>query len=278
MGMSVMAWMSRPTYHVPDPVADPSAELTETVTDVQLASPMPDASLDPAESLALAALRPLLGDHRPTRIDAFVDCRSSAITGAPARTCRLAAAAGLTTIMPICLWGEDAPEVINAISVVAGRLPPDGIAVLSAVQRIIEPDTRAPGWSGRRLGDASAAVLLSARYVPGTRPVLAASIGPATDRYDLVADALAAAGQAPAVRMLISDPAHGPLASPCWPDVYFGVADALVRLATDQKTYEGNKVSILVTHGRDSTTAVLVLGTEDHCVRPEELEQRTRSG
>lgn len=270
--MKAIAWMSAPTWHLPAvgngrmiaPVEHlPYQRIYEAFGRDWLPLPpgpaVPDASPDTAEELALAALLPLLEGHAPTRVDRLVDCRSGAMTSGPAPSYRLALAAGLTAATPTALSGQDGPEIVHAVSVLARSLPHDGTAVVSAVQRVVSPDTRTPAWSSRPLGDAAAAVLVSVEPFPRSRPVLAAVVGPAGRRGDPLARALVLAGLDPLspYDRVVSDPADAGAH-----DAYFGVADVLIRLARHDCAHHPLETTVVSVHGRNGTAAALVLGTE----------------
>lgn len=276
-----LAWISTPVCRVADP-AERAAEPTEhqvyrrvyeahgrAWTSAATVGPVPDAWPLSAEDLALQALRPLLDDHCPATVDFFVDCRSGAMVGGPAPTYRLAMSAGMTTATPVCVWGQDGPELAFAISILARRLPAEGTAVLSACQRIVSPDPRAPAWTSLVLGDAAAAVLLSKRRFPGSRPILALQInGAARAGGNLLERTLHKAGleRDRHVWTLVADPrrsATGAASCSRWPDVYFGVADILVRLAEYSADRGGQGIGALLTHGRAGTSAAWILGTEE---------------
>lgn len=270
--MKAIAWMSAPTWYLPPvgngrmiaPVEHPPYQrVYEAFGRDWLPLPpgpaVPDASPDTAEELALAALLPLLKIHAPARVDRLVDCRSGAMTSGTAPSYRLALAAGLTSATPTALSGQDGPEIVHAISVLARALPHDGAAVISAVQRVVSPDTRTPAWSARPLGDAAAAVLVSVEPFPLSRPVLAAVVAPTGRGDDPLARALILAGLDPRSLhdRLVSDATEADDH-----DAYFGVADVLVRLAQHVRAQRPLETTALSIHGRNGTAAALVLGTE----------------
>lgn len=270
--MKAIAWMSAPTWHLPAvgngrmiaPVEHPPYQrVYEAFGRDWLPLPpgpaVPDASPDTAEELALAALLPLLERHAPMRVDRLVDCRSGAMTSGAAPSYRLALAAGLSAATPTALSGQDGPEIVHAVSVLARALPHDGAAVVSAVQRVVSPDTRTPAWSARPLGDAAAAVLVSVEPFPLSRPVLAAVVGPAGRGDDLLARALVLAGLDP---LSLHDRLVSDATEAGDHDAYFGVADVLVRLARHARAQHPLETTALSVHGRNGTAAALVLGTE----------------
>lgn len=279
-----IAWMSSPACGVAD-LADPTTEPPfehqvyrrihevhrKAWTSATTVVPVPNAGPLSAEDLALAPLRLLLDghDYRPGAVDFFLDCRSGAMVGGPAPTYRLAMSVGMTTATPVCLWGQDGPEVALGIRILARRLPVKGIAVLSACQRIVSPDTRSPAWTSSVLGDAAAAVLLSKHRFPGSRPILALRIeGAGQAGENLLDGTLRDAGleRDSCAWVLVADPrrsASQVSGRSRWADIYFGVADLLVSLAEFSAGVLGQEVGALLTHGRAGTSAAWVLGTED---------------
>jgi hypothetical protein len=272
-----IVWISKPTCIVADSaerIPEPAEHLTyrrvyeahgKPWVVVPHVGPVPDAGPATAEELARQALIPLLVRHGPADVEIFVDCRSGAMLSGPAPTYRLAISAGLTTAAPVCLWGQDGPEVAFGISTLARRLSEQGTAIVSTCQRVTSPDTRAPAWTNLLLGDAAAALLLSRRRLPGGRPVLAVRIGPA-GRADLLAGAFRAAGLAEEPEWtLTTDPTASHAAGHSrWPNIFFGVADILVKLAEHSAGHSAPGVGALVMHGRAGTSAVMILGMKEH--------------
>lgn len=272
------AWISRPTCVVgeraeirAEPADSPAYRRIYEAHGRQwarpaTAGPVPDAWPRSAEMLALEAIGPLLVGRQPSRIDVFVDCRSGAMLGGPSPTYRLAISAGLTAATPVCLWGQDGPELIFGLSLAVRRLPLDGTAVMSVCQRIVSPDTRAPGGTSRVLGDAAAAVLVSRRPIPGGRPILATHVERArADDSDLLECALYKAGveRRRCAWTIVADPSTPRIADdPLRPAVYFGVADILVTLAECSTTQDLNGIGALLTKGRAGTSAAMILGVE----------------
>ena len=113
------------------------------------------------------------------------------------------------------------------------------------------------------MGDAAAAVLLSKRRFPGSRPVLAVQTG-RTASADLLARALREAGLSEKPRWtLVAGPSEAETARHSrWPNIYFGAADILMKLAEHSAAPAGAEVGALVMHGRAGTSAVMLLGTE----------------
>jgi hypothetical protein len=217
--------------------------------------------------LALEAIGPLLVGRQPSSINMFVDCRSGAMLGGPSPTYRLAISAGLTAAAPICLWGQDGPELIFGLSLAIRRLPLDGNAILSACQRIVPPDTRALDGTSQVLGDAAAAVLVSRRPIPGSRPILATHVERVrADDSALLDCALYKAGvERRHCAWTIVASQSSPLIAddPLRPAVYFGVADILVRLAEFLATKDLDGTGALLTQGRAGTSAAMILGVEE---------------
>jgi len=276
------AWISRPTCVVSDrtetraePVDSPvyrriyEAHGRQWVRPATV-GPVPDAWPRSAETLALEAIEPLLVGREPSSVNVFVDCRSGAMIGGPAPTYRLAISAGLTAATPVCLWGQDGPELIFGLSLAVRRLLMDGTAVISVCQRIVSPDTRAPDGTSQVLGDAAAAVLVSRRPVPGSRPILATHVERARAHdSDLLERALYKAGleRRDCAWTVVADPASSLIANDSLrPATYFGVADIMVRLAERMTTEDLNGIGALLTQGRAGTSASMILGVEEQYV------------
>ncbi len=274
-----IAWISRPVYVVA-PIAERRAEPTEHLTyqriyethdrpwsDVATVGEVSDAWPSSAEELALKVIVPLLDRHQPSSVDAFVDCRSGAMVGGPAPTYRLALSANLDSATPVCLWGQDGPEFIFGVAAAARQLSSQGTAIVSACQRIVYPDTRAPAWTSLMLGDAAAAVLLRRESFPGSRPVLAVRVERSLAAgSDLLEHTLhhAGLGLEACAWTATADPSRSMGAGGSrWPTTYFGVADILVRLGDGLTDHDLREVGALLTYGRAGTSAAMILGAEE---------------
>lgn len=123
---------------------------------------LPRAKSIDAEGLAVSAIKLLL-TSQPVRWNPalLVDCRSSAAVGGPAPTYRLAALTGLNTTLPFALDGQGGSELAHALLIL--RLMDVTLtrgAIVSAIQQVIQPDTRTQ-QQGFPLGDAAAAIAVT---------------------------------------------------------------------------------------------------------------------
>jgi hypothetical protein len=281
---SPLAWMSKPTSVVPEAVAELSRpvkhlgyqRIYETHgalwAQPAFSGSVPTAAHLSAEGLAEQAFQQLVvrtGIH-PRDVSVFVDCRSGAMIGGPAPTYRLALSIGARGATPVCLWGQDGPEIVLGISVATRRLlQSGGVAVLSACQRVVSPDTRTPDWTALMLGDGASSVLLSRQYFQGGRPILASEIGSANESFaDVQARACARAGIASNACAWLAavDPTMCEVAT--WRSMggrslYFGVADPLITLAEVVERPEGPETGALQIRGRGGTTGVVIIGDAD---------------
>ena len=125
---------------------------------------IPRAIQGDAEDLAACAIRRLLGrseGNEHSAVEMLVDCRSSAAIGGSAPTYRLAAKASLRKALPFSLAGQAGAEVAQALTLIQ-HMPWEkgGAVVISAVQRVVPPDTRASS-NGFPLADAAAAIMVA---------------------------------------------------------------------------------------------------------------------
>ena len=125
---------------------------------------LPRAPCMNTEELAACSIRQLLSNApvvKKPELGMLIDCRSSAAIGGSAPTYRLAAITGLQRILPISLSAQAGTEVAQALFFLELMLNnTDGMAVVSAVQRVVPPDRRNRDCSFP-LADASAALLVS---------------------------------------------------------------------------------------------------------------------
>ncbi len=96
----------------------------------------------------------------------LIDCRSSAAIGGAAPTYKLAAKASLHKSLPFSLSGQAGAEVGQAINYLQNmEWDPAKLVVISAVQRVVPPDTRLnPNYPP--LGDAAAAICVARFPMP----------------------------------------------------------------------------------------------------------------
>lgn len=114
------------------------------------------------EELAAMAIKPLLETYTIGELPSvLVDCRSSAPVGGPAPTYKLAAKTGLPSILPFSIGGQAGSEVVQALFFLQHmeQIKNKG-AIISAVQRVVPPDTRVKEH-GFPLADAAASIFLS---------------------------------------------------------------------------------------------------------------------
>jgi len=124
------------------------------------------------EDLAASAIKKLLSNFGAERdkisIEMLIDCRSSAAIGGAAPTYKLAAKAGLRKSLPFSLSGQAGTEVGQAINYLQNmQWDPTKVVVISAVQRVVPPDTRLQPDS-LPLGDAAAAICVASFPMPFT--------------------------------------------------------------------------------------------------------------
>jgi len=172
-------WISLPTCIVPKASAMPEPQTVDPWyqriclafghnSDVEIAADqlrLPRVLRLETEDFAARAIKKMLGDSNvecdETGIEMLIDCRSSAAIGGAAPTYKLAAKAGLRKSLPFSLSGQAGTEVGQALNYLQNmKWNPAKLIVISAVQRVVPPDTRLhPDYLP--LGDAAAAICVA---------------------------------------------------------------------------------------------------------------------
>jgi hypothetical protein len=166
-------WISLPSCFVPEPGKAPINQEIDAwygricwafTRSVKLPKDdllLPRTSNMDTEEFAATAIMPLLmpeKDDNPLAVKILADCRSSAAIGGSAPTYRLAAKSGLRKTLPFSLSGQAGSEVAQALIFLKNMLRNENeMAIVSAVQRVVPPDTRIHA-DEFPLGDATAAI------------------------------------------------------------------------------------------------------------------------
>jgi hypothetical protein len=180
-------WISLPTSVVPKAIAIQESQVVdawyqrissafEPNPDIELTTDkirLPRAPHLETEDLAASAIKKMFSDLGTERdkigVEMLIDCRSSAAIGGAAPTYKLAAKAGLRKSLPFSLSGQAGTEVGQAINYLQNmQWDPTKVVVISAVQRVVSPDTRLHPPDSLPLGDAAAAICVASFPMPFT--------------------------------------------------------------------------------------------------------------
>jgi hypothetical protein len=126
-----------------------------------------------SEDIAACAINKLLekseNGSRKLGVGMLIDCRSSAAIGGSAPTYKLAKKAGLRTSLPFSLAGQSGSEVGQAINFLQNfQWDQVKVVVISAVQRVVPPDSRL-FRQNLPLADAAAAIIVARFPMPFIR-------------------------------------------------------------------------------------------------------------
>lgn len=135
--------------------------------------------------MAIEAIEPLFNFFENDNINIFVDCRSSALTGGPAPTYKLAKMANLSSTLPFSLNYQGGAEVSQALLFLDLMKSEMGKgAILSASQKVNPLDQRKQK-DGFPLADGSVALIVSDKisFTRGFR-ILGVSIGQRDKEWD----------------------------------------------------------------------------------------------
>lgn len=188
--------MSIPSIVIPDPAeaepvagVDPAYErifhaFSRSTRGTKDRLLLPRAQELEREELAAAAIMPLLRErYRDCSPDVLIDCCSSAAIGGPAPTYKLAVRSGITRVLPFALDGQSGAEVAHALLFLRHMLHEMRTgAIISAVQRVVSPDSRLRE-DGFPLADAAAAVDCSPAALPEGFRVLGVTVGRSTGEW-----------------------------------------------------------------------------------------------